>query len=157
MTLETEFHSELEQTVLTYLWNQNIRTLVNYRLPNGRIADIIYQQQTGEINIVEVKTLLTDSLVQNAITKYQYYCHKLHIAAPQDDAEKLIRNDKSAHWPTNLMCPGIIGLCNNKITILRQAHYRQMQELVRTYVAAHLEAKLGLTQIGFYTFAKTVI
>lgn len=80
---------------------------IEQRLPNGKIADVFYQ--VGQINvIIEVKTLIKDSLIQAAFRKYWDQCHYLAIACPpqlcyQDRAPLLpswqeARFDKVGLW-----------------------------------------------------------
>lgn len=74
-------HTELMQAVLNNVrqWVPDVHD--GYRLSNGRIADI-YFKYMGEQVIIEVKTVLKPSIIQEAIGKYYNQCDFLIIAAP---------------------------------------------------------------------------
>lgn len=156
MSLETEFHRELENQILNYLWNEKYKPLVNYQLPNGRIADIIYISAPGEITIIEVKTLLSSSLAEIAIDKYMYFCNRFYIAAPQDEILKIMAAEKTINWPNKLKNMGFIALRDHNVQIAKNARYVKLQPTVSLYVTAHITAKHELTSAGFYHFAKPV-
>jgi hypothetical protein len=74
-------HTELMQAVLNNVrhWVPDVQN--GYRLSNGKIADI-YFKWMGEQVIIEVKTVLKPSIIQEAISKYYNQCDFLIIAAP---------------------------------------------------------------------------
>lgn len=74
-------HSEMQSVVaaeLRKLWD-NVET--EHRLPDGRIADV-YAEYDGTKIIVEVKTSLRPSLIQEVYRKYREHCDYLIIATP---------------------------------------------------------------------------
>jgi|1186.fasta_scaffold39441_1 hypothetical protein len=74
-------HSEMQSVVaaeLRKLW-EVVET--EYRLPNGRIADI-FAECNGMALIVEVKTSIKTSIIQEVYRKYSRHCDYLVIASP---------------------------------------------------------------------------
>jgi hypothetical protein len=74
-------HYEMQQ----YIWRR-VAPFAEYadierRIANGRKADVYYQVGRTTV-IVEVKTLLKDSLIESAWNKYSGYCDYLAIACP---------------------------------------------------------------------------
>ena len=74
-------HSEMQQ----FIW-QKVQAFADYanieqRLPNNKKADVFYQ--VGQIRvIVEVKTIVRQSLIEIAWEKYNTQCDYLVIASP---------------------------------------------------------------------------
>lgn len=62
-----------------------------FKLPNGRIADVIYRVGKTRV-IIEVKTFLKESLIYEAVCKYAQHCDYLVMATPpqllQDDVTR---------------------------------------------------------------------
>jgi len=79
-------HLELIATVSDWLRAQGNRVTNEHRLPNGKIADVIYTTPGGAIHIVECKTFLTSTLIERAYIKYYGYCHALWVAS--NDAQR---------------------------------------------------------------------
>jgi hypothetical protein len=69
-------------------------------LPNGKIADI-YFEEMGYRVIIEVKTQLKQSIVDDVIRKYWSACDFLIIAAPEDQFPKPTVLD-ALLWETQL-------------------------------------------------------
>lgn len=94
MSMEHEFHSELKHIVARRWRERSLATFTEFKLPNGRIADIISYMPNLEIHIIEVKTTLKASMADYTILKYRGYANKLYIAAP--DAE-VLRNTQALY------------------------------------------------------------
>jgi len=86
-------HYEMQQ----FIWRK-VAAFADYanieqRLPNGKIADVYYQVGQTTV-IIEVKTQLKESLIENAWSKYNRHCDYLAIACPPqlcyDDNSQLI-------------------------------------------------------------------
>lgn len=77
-----EFHIDILSTIHRVLLRtaHDIRT--EYILPNHKRADIITISPNNIIRIIEVKSVITPSIVQSAINKYMGYCNELYIAVP---------------------------------------------------------------------------
>jgi hypothetical protein len=74
-------HAEMQQVIWRRVAAFAEYANVEQRLPNGKIADVFYQVGAVTV-IVEVKTLLKASLIENAWNKYNGHCDYLAIAAP---------------------------------------------------------------------------
>jgi hypothetical protein len=74
-------HEDMKQLIWRKVAPFSDYANVEQRLPNGKIADVYYQVGTITV-IVEVKTILKQSLIENAYNKYADYCDYLAIACP---------------------------------------------------------------------------
>lgn len=81
-------HTEMQQLIWFSVDRFADKAEIEERLPNGRIADIIYTFHNTTV-IVEVKTELKQSLIQRAYNKYYAYCDYLVMATP----ERYIRHE----------------------------------------------------------------
>jgi len=74
-------HQEMQQLIWRRVAQFADYANTEQRLSNGKRADVYYQ--VGQLRvIVEVKTLLKESLIENAWNKYSGYCEYLAIACP---------------------------------------------------------------------------
>lgn len=89
-------------------------------LANGRKADV-YFEWNGERAIVEVKTQLKDSMIENAWLKYSSQCDYLAIACPpgsyQKDDGGLVEGWKN----TKLLKIGVLWVDWEGITVIHPA------------------------------------
>lgn len=86
-------HSEMQQLIWRSVAGFADYANVEQRLNNGKIADVLYQ--VGQITvIVEIKTLVKESLIEAAYNKYADQCNYLAIACPP----QLIHNDITPAW-----------------------------------------------------------
>lgn len=83
-------HSEMQQVIWRSVAKFADYANVEQRLSNGRIADVFYQ--VGQITvIIEVKTIVRDSLIEAAWRKYNSMCDYLAIASPP----QLVHSDRT--------------------------------------------------------------
>lgn len=86
-------HSEMQQMIWRKVAAFADYCNVEQRLDNGKIADVFYQ--VGQVTvIVEVKTLLKESLIENAYHKYADQCNYLAVACPP----QMVSHDISEQW-----------------------------------------------------------
>ena len=74
-------HYEIQQLIWRKVAQFADSAAVEYRLPNGKIADILYRVKATTV-IVEVKTIVRQSLIERAWKKYNTQCDYLVIASP---------------------------------------------------------------------------
>lgn len=79
-------HLQLIATVSDWLRSQGNLVTNEHRLPDDRVADIIYLTPGGAVHIVECKLSLTSTLVKSAVDKYYQWCNALWVAS--NDAER---------------------------------------------------------------------
>lgn len=83
-------HQEMQQVIWRKVAGFADYANVEQRLLNGKIADVFYQ--VGRIQvIVEVKTILKQSLIERTFAKYRGACDYLAIASPP----ALVRDDRA--------------------------------------------------------------
>lgn len=126
MSLPVEFHTELTLQLHRWLRDRTLFARCEYRLPAGRIADIISIDQNGEISIYEIKTQFKDSLIMVAMNKYQAFCNRLWIVAPDIPTNYINQRDFLTVWPSRDQQPGLIQLGNSTATIIRTARYQHL-------------------------------
>lgn len=141
MTLETEFHTELEHQVARKFVLTATHLLYNYSLPNGKIADIITISTTSEITIIEIKTMLNHSLLSGAIKKYRAFCNRLYIAAPASEIAKLETATVDIAWKHDLKGAGIISIDNGNIVFTKRAGYHTLHPSVNQYLQLHISIR----------------
>lgn len=141
MSLESELHTALQQRVSEWAALKDMAPLLNYRLPTGKIADQIYITKTGEITIIEVKTTLKDSLVTSTREKYRPYCHKLWIAAPENEVEKITSVDPGYYWPGSTDIVGVLAVGPRSVTIKQEASYKPMTKDAADYLKWHIRER----------------
>jgi DNA repair protein MmcB-like len=92
-------HAEMQQVIWRKVAGFASYANIEHRLSNGKIADVYYQ--VGEVRvIVEVKTIVRDSLIKAAWKKYHTVCDYLVIASPP----QLIHQDeppRMSGWPND--------------------------------------------------------
>lgn len=101
-------HLQLIATVSDWLRGQGYRVTNEHRLPDDRVADIIYTTPGGAIHIVECKCFLTSKLVASAVDKYYQWCNALWVAS--NDAQRWFHypheGSVSLHhtrWPVGML------------------------------------------------------
>lgn len=79
--MRTVMHTRLVDAVYSNVirWVEHPRR--EWKLPNGKIADILFDYLGYEI-IIEIKSVLKQSVINDAISKYWSQCDLLIIAAP---------------------------------------------------------------------------
>lgn len=86
-------HAEMQQLIWRRVATFADYANVEHRLSNKKIADVYYQCG-ATIIIVEVKTILKDTLITDAWRKYHSHCNYLVIACPpqprHDDCGSLV-------------------------------------------------------------------
>jgi|SRR6185295_10625921 len=75
-------HTEIQQMIWRKVAAFSSFADVEYRLPNGKVADIFYRVGDTRV-IVEVKTIIKQSLIESAWTKYTSQCDYLVVAGPE--------------------------------------------------------------------------
>ncbi len=100
-------------------WASNVRR--EWRLPNNTKADIIMNVEGYEI-IIEVKSILKPSIMDQAIAKYYRYCEYLIIAAPPSQFYQPSLENK-LHWTTPLQKKiGKLVIKKNGLELIKLPH-----------------------------------
>jgi hypothetical protein len=134
MSLETEFHTELEVRCCEYVESLGYKPLVNVRLPNGRIADIIYIASHRQIEIIEVKTALKPSLVEEAVKKYLPYTNRLYIAGPAADyCLKVGWSEFYGSFPMRYRA-GVLAIGERTVSMISKAAFHRLSPIATGYV-----------------------
>lgn len=97
-------HAEMQRKLFDCLSPQVDWAYTEFRLPNGRIADLLMQFEDYKI-VIEVKTVLKESLFLNAFHKYSKYCDMLVLASPP----QLVHQDLDI-FEANWVNPAIIKM-----------------------------------------------
>lgn len=84
-------HSEIQEMLLRIVSGFADYANIEQRLDNGKKADVFYQCGPTTV-IIEVKTLLRESLIESAWRKYRQHCNYLAIACPP----QRVYNDRAA-------------------------------------------------------------
>jgi hypothetical protein len=74
-------HEEIKKFLVYLLGLARIKTKTEARLQNGKIADIFYVDKAGE-HIIEVKSRIKTTDMEEALKKYREMCDYLTIAHP---------------------------------------------------------------------------
>jgi hypothetical protein len=90
-------HKEIQDEIKFLLQGVAVNIETEYKLPNGKIADV-YCEVEGIQVIVEVKTELKQSLLENILTKYGDQCDILIVATPPT-YHHLKENEIPLSWP----------------------------------------------------------
>ena len=72
------------------LWQMGFSAIPEFRLPDGRRADLAAIGRKGEISIVEVKSGIADFRADNKWMEYSDYCDRLYFAVSQRFPHDLI-------------------------------------------------------------------
>jgi len=75
-------HREMQQLIWRSVADFADYAAIEYKLQNGKIADIFYTVANTRI-IIEVKTIIKQSLIESAWQKYRSQCDYLVIAGPE--------------------------------------------------------------------------
>jgi hypothetical protein len=79
-------HIEIQRLILSQVTQFADYAVMEAKLSNGKVADIYYK--VGETTIIiEVKTILKQSLIESAWKKYSQHCHYLAIACPPQQCQ----------------------------------------------------------------------
>jgi hypothetical protein len=137
MSLETEFHTELENRAREWAELQGGKPLVNYQLPNGKIADIFCFSDQKVVSIIEVKTSLISSLIESSKRKYYPYCHFLWVAAPAECIMDTIRKTNTLDIDNGCSKIGLLAITERSVSVYRNAERKQLPLSVIDYFAWH--------------------
>jgi hypothetical protein len=91
-------HSEIQQFLVYLLALTSVQPKTEVRLQNGKIADIFYVDSAGE-HIIEVKTRIKTTDIEQALSKYRHMCDYLTIAHPPSPLRAL-PGDWHPAWST---------------------------------------------------------
>lgn len=152
--METEYHTELETRVNEFVVLNGHHPVINHRLPHGKFADIVYITKDNDIVIIEVKTTLNHSLVQEARRKYRPYCHKLYIAAPEVEIDKYVEPMRSYDWSHSMKDIGLLAITDRAVKITRDAPAHKIPEDVITYLGWKLRDITGQNDRVYKSRAK---
>jgi hypothetical protein len=145
MALESEFHTQLETRIIEWCQTFNHYPLLNFRLPTGKIADVIYITRNNEITIIEVKTTLYDYVAEQAIQKYARYCNYFYLAAPIREAEQFAVTYPVLSWKRATFQAGVLAIGDRTVATLRQPTRAELTSSTTEYLAASLREKLRFT------------
>lgn len=134
-----EFHTKLQTDACKWILSLNNNATLEYRLPNGRIADIISYRHQQLLIIIEVKTTLTPYLVEQSLDKYKEYCDHLIIAAPETEAAQLLKSVNVLDIHNKLWTCGYLWLTDNHAQYVPCREPRRMNATVRRYIIGQLK------------------
>ncbi len=117
MALHNEFHTELLTRTHNTLARISAEIRTEFRLPNGRIADIVIRTHFDDIIIVEVKSAFHPSFIEEAIGKYSKYGNYLCIALPETEWAKYQTNNKMLDHSDPFEHVGWITIKDELVTI----------------------------------------
>ncbi len=115
-------HNEACDLLAGFLRQQQIHVFREQPLPSGKIADILYFDRSMDISIVEVKTVLKASLVDQAWDKYKPWCHRLYVAVPNLTRSEVDCAPWIVQWRNTRSRLGVIGVYRDRVHIIRSAH-----------------------------------
>ncbi|MHA6287964.1 DNA repair putative endonuclease MmcB [Maricaulis sp. CAU 1757] len=75
------------------LWQLGYSAIPEFKLPDGRRADLAALGRKGEITIVEVKSGIADFRADGKWTEYSGYCERLYFAVSQRFPHDLIPDE----------------------------------------------------------------
>jgi hypothetical protein len=140
MSLIVEFHSELVAQMQDAL--EQTGAIVTYAppLPNGKQPDLLCILPTGCVQIFEIKTEISASIIEAARDKYRRWCHQLFVVAPLGGFRFLLTETHTTNIPPASSDVGFIELTPEGPNVLRQAAFRailgstmlQLQHAVKT-------------------------
>lgn len=148
MTLETEFHTELELRTISYITAQSTGHIINYGLPNGRIADIICTNTADDILIIEVKTCLSNTILEATERKYGQYCHYLYIAAPANCIQDILWGKHTLEWQRRGPEMGFLSITQSQIVPAKVPTRRNLLPSVHRYLRWHMRERLNGSPLG---------
>lgn len=119
-------HHEARDLV-AHIWPGTVkRAIVESRLPNGKIADVILWLPDNTVIIVEAKTVLRDSLVAIAWEKYGIWCNQLYVGVPDLKIGNLADVPYLLEWTDETHKVGILGIYRDSMAVIRPAKNRPM-------------------------------
>jgi hypothetical protein len=113
-------HDESADLIAAEARRNGYQVAREFRLPHGRIADVIVRTPDGLIAIYEVKTVLKDSLIDEAVAKYGQWCNRLYFVVPGMvwPAHTLHRWE-FMNFPSH-RAVGLVGVYPDSIAVLRE-------------------------------------
>lgn len=135
MTEVVEFHTSLIAMVCRHLIGLHQQYRTEIQLANNKIADIVTRDKTNRIEIIEVKTIISDYLINRAWDKYHPFCHKFTIAAPLVDVKEFCTNKPIMEWHSTHRTIGLLAVSPLFCHEVRTAHTRQVTKQVEQYFA----------------------
>lgn len=138
MTEIVEYHTYLTGQTFSLLERMFGPTVTEYRLPNGRIADLLTIHNHDTIIITEVKTYATNSLITGAIMKYAPYCDKLFIAAPALSIETSVIAGHFLDLSSDACKVGLIAVNGMSTFIYKDAPTHRMVRQTSEYILTRL-------------------
>jgi hypothetical protein len=124
-------HHEARDLTASILRERGGRALVEHRLPSGKKADVIYVSPHYEVEIYEIKTELSASLVDNARHKYAHWCNRLWIVKPNATMQELELFTREGCWRSGREVIGLMGVVNAALYALRPAAEQRMLESLK--------------------------
>lgn len=126
--------------LIPHLWREStFNAVTEAKLPNGRIADVILNTIEHSIVIIEVKTVLLESLVSQAWDKYGGYCHQLFVAIPNLRIRNLSEIPFLFEWQSERLYVGLLGVYRDSLAVIRPAKSRPMSRLREDEIALLFE------------------
>lgn len=131
-------HLELIATVSDWLRSQGNLVTNEHRLPDDRIADIIYTTPGGAIHIVECKIFLTSTLYEQARDKYYQWCNALWLAS--NDAQRWFHYpyEGSLSLPPSRWTAGLIDVKRGQIGIVCEPRCHTLDPVTVCRIKHHL-------------------
>lgn len=134
MSQVVEFHTELQLIAERMFHSFGWDVIREYRLPSGRIADLICLDHEYNIHICEIKTALSDSIIGAAQMKYQYYCNYLYIGAPIPEIAKILQEMNTLNWAKASKALGYVNLSPKGGFIARPPSRNTLQRKGEVYL-----------------------
>lgn len=119
--MEHQYHRELKATVAAYLRKGGFTVHEEYKLPNGRIADIIATSKDGSTIIIEVKTELSHVWMSDVLRKYDAYASALYVATDKKSIEVYLKGAECLISLGRQARIGFLGIERDSVTVMRQS------------------------------------
>jgi DNA repair protein MmcB-like len=119
-------HDEAADLIASAARNRGSFASREFRLPSGRIADVLIQSPDGNIDIVEVKETIIDSLIAVAYGKYWHWCSRLWVASPHPFLHGAIEPPWPIQWPQAHDSVGLLHVQWERITQDRIAAHHHL-------------------------------
>lgn len=114
-------HDEAADLIKTMYLESPHNAWREFLLPNRRVADVLFINDRALITIVEVKTVLKQSLVSDAWEKYHMYCNHLYVAIPNLQIKTLAEVPFILEWSEENRRVGILAVYRDSLAVVRPA------------------------------------
>jgi hypothetical protein len=119
-------HLELIATVSDWVRSQGHQVTNEHRLPDGRVADVIYLADGGSINIIECKVVYNQTLIDQAYDKYYQWCNRLWVASNRRARFETSGATSSLDFAEGARIVGLIEVGRDRLAIEKTAMFHNL-------------------------------